>query len=131
MTEQISPQQARPRVSTRALLVAGLVVALLVAGVASYYASAHPDGLEHVAEQTGFIDTAEDSPTADSPFADYSTKGVDDERLSVGIAGVLGTLVVLLLAGGLAFGLRRRAPDRTGAAAGAGADREPADAERA
>jgi cobalt/nickel transport protein len=98
------------RLSTRALLVAGLVVALLVAGVASYYASSHPDGLEHVAGETGFLDTAEDSPTADSPFADYATKGVDDERLSVGIAGVLGTLVVLVLAGGLALALRRRGP---------------------
>ena len=31
-----------------------LLVSLLVAGVASYYASCHPDGLEYVAEQTGF-----------------------------------------------------------------------------
>lgn len=99
------------RVSTRALVVAGLVVALLVAGVASHYASSHPDGLEHVAEQTGFLDSAEDSPVADSPFADYTTTGVDDERLSVGIAGVLGTLVVLVLAGGLAMALRRRTPE--------------------
>ncbi|MEV7428408.1 PDGLE domain-containing protein [Nocardioides sp. NPDC092400] len=104
------PAGSRPRVSTRALVVAGLVVALLVAGVASYYASAHPDGLEHVAGETGFLDSAEDSPTSNSPFADYSTKGVDDERLSVGIAGVLGTLAVLVLAGGLALLLRRRGP---------------------
>ncbi|MDN4172555.1 PDGLE domain-containing protein [Nocardioides sp. SOB77] len=100
----------RRRVSTRALVVVGLVVALLVAGVASYYASSHPDGLEHVAGETGFLDSAEDSPTADSPFADYTTEGVEDERLSVGIAGVLGTLVVLVLAGGLALALRRRTP---------------------
>ncbi len=105
--------------STRRFFAAALVLSLLVAGVASYYASAHPDGLEHVAEQTGFLDTAEDSPTADSPLADYSTKGVDDERLSVGIAGVTGTLVVLVLAGGLALALRRRGP--------AGAEEDPAD----
>ena len=49
-----------------------------MAGVASYYASSHPDGLEHVAEQTGFLDSAEDSATADSPLADYQTSGVDD-----------------------------------------------------
>lgn len=100
----------KKQASTRAVVVAGLVVALLVAGVASYYASSHPDGLEHVAGETGFLDTAEESPTADSPFADYTTEGVEDERLSVGIAGVLGTLVVLVLAGGLALLLRRRRP---------------------
>ncbi len=94
----------------RGFLLAGLLTALLVAGVASYYASAHPDGLEHVAEQTGFGHTAEDSPTADSPFADYATEGVDDDRASVGIAGVVGSLTVLLLAGGLFWLLRRRTP---------------------
>jgi hypothetical protein len=94
--------------SRRAFLVAGLLVTLLVAGVASYYASSHPDGLEHVAEQTGFLDSAEDSPTADSPFADYSTRGVDDERISVGITGLVGVAVTLLAAGGLFWALRRR-----------------------
>jgi len=93
---------------TRAFLVVGLLVALLVAGVASFYASSHPDGLEYVAERTGFLDTAEDSLTADGPLADYQTNGVDDGRLSGGIAGVAGALVVLLLAGCLFWGLRRR-----------------------
>ncbi len=92
----------------RTFLALGLLVCLLLAGVASYYASAHPDGLEHVAEQTGFIDTAEDSATADSPLADYSTRGVEDARLSGGIAGVVGVVVMLLLSTGLFWGLRRR-----------------------
>lgn len=96
------------RVSTRAFLVAGLVVALLVAGVASYYASSNPDGLEYVAGETGFLDSAEDSPTADSPLADYGVAGVDDERASVGLAGALGVAIVALLMGGLALVLRRR-----------------------
>lgn len=94
--------------SRRNFFLVGLVVALLIAGVGSYYASAHPDGLEYVAEQTGFIDTAEDSATADTVFADYQTSGVADERLGGGIAGVLGVLVTLLVAGGLAWLLRRR-----------------------
>lgn len=93
------------------VLLSLLVVSLLVAGVASYYASAHPDGLEHVAEETGFLDSAEDSATADSPLADYGVEGVDNERLSGGLAGVIGSLVVLALAGGLFLVLRRRAPD--------------------
>lgn len=97
-----------PRVGLRAFLLAGVLVALLIAGVGSYYASSHPDGLEYVAEQAGFLDTAEASPTADSPLADYGTAGVDNERVSVAIPGVVGTLLVLLLAGGLGFAVRRR-----------------------
>jgi len=98
-----------PRSSrSRGALLAALLVALLVAGVGSYYASSNPDGLEYVAERTGFGDSAEDSPTADGPLADYRTEGVDDDRLSGGLAGVAGALVVLALAGGLFWGLRRR-----------------------
>ncbi|WP_194289036.1 MULTISPECIES: PDGLE domain-containing protein [unclassified Nocardioides] len=92
----------------RHLYLVGLLVALGVAGVASYYASAHPDGLEHVAEQLGFLHAAEDSATSDSPFADYQVAGIDDARLSGGLAGVLGVLLVLLIAGGLAWAVRRR-----------------------
>jgi len=95
---------------SRTFLVVGLLAALLVAGVASFYASGHPDGLEYVAGKTGFLDTADDSPAADSPFADYSTQGVDDDRISGGVAGVAGSLLVLALAGGLFWGLRRRTP---------------------
>jgi hypothetical protein len=102
----------RPRPSRRTFLVAALVLALLVAGVASYYASSHPDGLEYVAQQTGFLDTAEDSPASRSPMADYTTRGVEDERLSGGVAGVVGALVVLVLAGGLFRVLRRGQPER-------------------
>lgn len=96
---------------TKTLIATGLMVALLIAGVASFYASSHPDGLEFVAGETGFLSSAEDSATADSPFADYTTKGVDNERLSVGLAGILGTLIVGSIAGGLFWLVRRR--DRT------------------
>ena len=94
--------------STRRFFVVFLLAALLVAGVASYYASSHPDGLEFVASDTGFLDRADDSPTADSPLADYSTRGIDDVRVSGGVAGVAGSLLVLVLSGGLFWGLRRR-----------------------
>ena len=99
------------RLSRRTFFVVSLIVALLVAGVASYYASSHPDGLEYVAQQAGFIDQAQDSPASKSPMADYTTRGVEDERLSGGVAGVVGALVVLVLAGGLFRVLRRREPE--------------------
>lgn len=92
----------------RTFLGLGLLLCLLIAGVGSHYASGHPDGLEHVAESTGFIDSAEDSAVADSPLADYQVTGVDDERLSGGLAGVIGVAIMGVLSTGLFWGLRRR-----------------------
>jgi cobalt/nickel transport system permease protein/cobalt/nickel transport protein len=92
---------------TRTVWLVGLFLALLVAGVGSYYASSSPDGLEWAAEETGFADTARDSATADAPLADYAVDG-EDGRLSGGTAGVIGVVVTLALAGGLALLVRRR-----------------------
>jgi hypothetical protein len=94
----------------RRFFAVGILVALLVAGVGSFYASSHPDGLVFVAEKTGFSDSAEESKTADSPFAGYDTAGVDDDRLGGGIAGVAGVLLVLVIMGGIAYAVRRRTP---------------------
>lgn len=87
--------------------VAGLLLALLIAGVGSWYASSAPDGLEWSAEQAGFAGTARDSATADSPLADYAVDG-EESRLSTGAAGVVGVVVTLALAGGLTLLVRRR-----------------------
>lgn len=95
-------------IRTRSLVLVGLILALCLAGGVSYYASSHPDGLNRVAADTGFSGTEKSSPTQDSPLAGYSTKGVDDDRLSGGLAGVIGSLVVLGLAGGLTYVVRRR-----------------------
>lgn len=94
--------------SGRTLLLGVLVLVLLLAGVGSYYASAHPDGLERVAEQTGFAGSAEDGAAADGPLAGYEVDGVSGPRLSGGLAGVVGVLVTLLLAGGLGYAVRGR-----------------------
>lgn len=103
------------RVSTRAVVVAGVLVALLLAGFVSFYASGSPDGLEHVAADKGFIKTEKAHKTADGPMAGYQTKGIDNARLSGGLAGVTGSVLVLVLAGGIAFVVRRRsgAADRS------------------
>ncbi|WP_369139719.1 PDGLE domain-containing protein [Modestobacter versicolor] len=93
---------------TRTVVLVGVVVALLIAGVGSWYASSSPDGLEATAAEQGFDGTARDSVTADSPLADYATDGVEDPRLSGGLAGVAGVLLVLALAGGLTLVLRHR-----------------------
>lgn len=100
---------------TRTFLLTGLLVAFLVAGVASYYASTHPDGLQYVAEKAGFADRADHSGP-DSPLAGYHAKGVDQPRLSRGVSGVLGALTVLAVGGGLFWLLRRRTPGSSGEA---------------
>jgi cobalt/nickel transport protein len=93
---------------TRTVVLIGVLAALLIAGVGSYYASSSPDGLESTAAQQGFGDTARDSATAGSPLAGYSTSGVHDTRLSGGLAGVVGVVLVLALASGLVLVVRRR-----------------------
>jgi cobalt/nickel transport system permease protein/cobalt/nickel transport protein len=90
------------------LVVAGVAVALLIAGVGSYYASSDPDGLTKVSQDQGFAASEKDHGTADGPLAGYETKGVDSARLSGGMAGVVGSLVVLVLAGGVVLLVRRR-----------------------
>lgn len=82
---------------TRTFVLAVLLVALLLAGVGSYFASSHPDGLEYVADRTGFADSADQGR----------------EARSGGAAGVAGVLIVLVLAGGLGYALRRRTPAET------------------
>ncbi len=95
---------------SRVQWVAGLVVVLLLAGVISLFASPSPDGLEYVAAEVGFSGSAAEHVAADGPLADYQVAGVTDDRLSGGLAGVLGTGVVLVLASGLAWVLRRPRP---------------------
>lgn len=122
---------------TRTFVVVALLVSLLVAGGASYFASSNPDGLEYVAENVGFADAAEDSATADSPLSDYQVRGIENDALSGGLAGVVGAVVVLLVAGGLVYLVRRRGtgatqdPDADAAEAGRrSAPEEPTHTER-
>jgi hypothetical protein len=98
------------RVSTKWVALGVVAVALLLAGVVSYYASSSPDGLNRVAQDKGFSDTEKDHGAADGPFSGYATKDVDNQRLSGGLAGVVGVAVVLVLAGGVAYVVRRRRP---------------------
>lgn len=89
--------------------VAGLFVTFFLAGIVSFYASSSPDGLEKVADKIGFIDTAKDHALAEGPLADYGVKGVENERLSVGMAGVIGVLATGAVSTGLFFVLRKKA----------------------
>lgn len=94
--------------STRKFLVGFALAAVLLAGVVSYFASAAPDGLTKVAEEHGIAAAETEHATGDSPFADYGIAGLENSALSGGLAGVVGVGVVLVIAGGLAFVVRRR-----------------------
>lgn len=83
----------------------GLALALVVAGVLSYFASGSPDGLESVAEKHGFASAAEHDSSR--LLTDYQIAGIEVAPLSGGLAGVIGVLVVLALALGLVVTLRR------------------------
>jgi hypothetical protein len=96
------------KVSSRTVRIAVLVVALVLAGVVSFYAASSPDGLTKVSLDKGFADTETDHHAADGPFAGYGSSFIDNERLSGGVAGVVGVLAVLALAGGLTYVVRRR-----------------------
>jgi cobalt/nickel transport system permease protein len=93
---------------TRTFVIGGCLVALVFAAVISQFAADDPDGLERVAEETGFIDTAADHSLADSIFADYATTGISNESLSLAIAGIVGTLVTLAVAYGIFYAIRER-----------------------
>jgi cobalt/nickel transport protein len=96
------------RLSTRRLVILGILVSFFLAGVVSFYASSHPDGLISVAGQKGFLSSATRHASDDSPFAGYATKGVDNPRLSGAVAGLVGGAVVFVIAGGVFLVLRRR-----------------------
>ena len=89
-------------------VVASIVASLVVAVGVAQFAVDDPDGLERVAEDTGFIESAEDHALGSSVFADYATAGVENEAVSLGIAGTVGTLVTLAVGTGLLLLVRDR-----------------------
>ncbi|MFI9203444.1 energy-coupling factor ABC transporter permease [Streptomyces sp. NPDC053048] len=98
---------AAPR-SARRIGAVGLVAALALAGFVSYYASTSPDGLEKVAHDKGIDSKAEDHAAKDSPLADYQVEDVGDERISGGLAGVIGVGATLAVGTGVFVVVRRR-----------------------
>jgi cobalt/nickel transport protein len=77
----------------RLFLLGGLLVTAGLALFVSGFASSSPDGLEKVAGDKGFLQTARDHLFADGPLADYAVKGIDNQRLSTGVSGLIGVLV--------------------------------------
>jgi cobalt/nickel transport protein len=106
-------------------LAGGLLVALLLAGVVSNFASGSPDGLDSAALQgcttddkgniTGgecMAQREQDHQLGDGPLADYGIRGLDNRLLSTGLAGVAGVLVTFGIGAALFWLVRQRAPDK-------------------
>jgi len=126
----------------RPVVVGLAVAALLAGGVLSWFASAHPDGLEwSIAKVTG----TEQKPETGSANGDIAANaqekaavlpddgvkdgdaqegaggsagdGGDSTAAGTSLAGVVGALIVLAVAGALGFALRRRSAARAGSRA--------------
>ena len=95
----------------KSFLISGFIASLFLAGVVSFYASSNPDGLEKVAQDIGFIETAEDHTYAEGALADYGVKGVDNARLSTGLAGVIGVVATGVISTGIFMLVRRKSGD--------------------
>ena len=76
-----------------------LILALLLA-ILSPLASSSPDGLERVAEDKGFIESA--LAPVFNIFPDYVIPGVENEAIATILAGILGTLILFGIGYGLA-----------------------------
>jgi len=77
----------------RLFIAGGLLVAIGLAMLVSGFASGSPDGLNKVAEDHGFAANAKEHLFENGPLAGYAVKGVNGDRLSTGISGLIGVLV--------------------------------------
>ena len=94
----------RLRNPTAALVIVGIAIALLIT-LFSPFASSSPDGLERVAEDKAFIDTAKDAPY--ELIADYVFPWVDNEDAATILSGIVGVGIVAGVTFTLALGLQR------------------------
>ena len=97
----------RPRITLGIFVSIALVVALGLAFFVSPQASSQPDGLDRVAIDKGFAQNETAHALDEGPTAGYAVKGVDDERLSTGLAGLIGVSVTVAITGGLLFLVRQ------------------------
>jgi cobalt/nickel transport system permease protein len=92
--------------SNKKLLIVGLIVSIVIASILSFYASSQPDGLEKVTADQSLDVNAVDSANSDSALADYGVAGVENERASAFLGGLIGVAITGLAGAGLYFWLR-------------------------
>jgi cobalt/nickel transport protein len=105
-------------------LAGGLLIALVLAGVVSNFASSSPDGLDATARKgcttdaegnitggTCMAQQEKDHQTKDSPLANYGIKGIDNPYLATGLSGALGVVITFGVGAGIFWLVRRRGRD--------------------
>lgn len=101
----------------RRTLIVGIAIAVLIAGVVSYFASANPDGLEKAQEELGVAGPVH--PAVEVPpvaFQEYNLKWIGEGFWSNAVAGVAGAAVVLAILLGVGRLLARGKAKASGAA---------------
>lgn len=93
-------------------ILGGIALSLALAIFLSPFASPHPDGLEKVAEDKGFLEHERENPVLPSPLPDYTIPGIGSERISTALAGLIGTLICFGAALGLGLAFRSRGEKR-------------------
>ncbi len=94
--------------SRNTILVVGAIAAILITGVVlSQFSSDEPDGLEYVAEQQGFDESAEDSSLPATPLAGYG----DSSTLGTAIAAIVGIAATAGLGFGILWFIRKKPDD--------------------
>jgi len=95
---------------SKGVLVGGFLLALVLAVLAPL-ASSHPDGLEWVAEQHGFLANARNAFYQIVP--DYILPGISNPALATIAAGIIGVIIVFGVAWGMARVSRTSRSEKT------------------
>jgi len=99
----------------RATLLAGVVVAVVVGGILSYFASTNPDGLEKFQEDVGAAQPVHEGVEAPPlAFREYNLKWLGEGFWANAAGGVIGSLVVMGTLLGIGWVLRRGRAARAG-----------------
>ncbi len=113
--DHVSPQteQGSPSARWVQTVVGGLGIALAVAAFLSPFASESPDGLEYVGAKLGFLASESAPPAIAAPMPEYELKLplLHHVKLATAAAGVVGTLIVFVVAWGMARLLPRHAAE--------------------
>ena len=98
---ELSQLESPAPIGLRAFVLGGVLLAAVLGAVVSQFAFDDPDGLERVAIDNGFMDSAANNWFGGSLFADYATRGIGNERLSLAVAGLAGAALALVVAYGM------------------------------